>query len=88
MIEASKNINDIAKEELLERYLALPKNQRELEFPSTMSAAKLTGLSRRTIQFWVEIGAVKAIFVGRKCRVNLSSLKTYLKSRIDGQNFC
>ncbi len=82
----SKVVIDPTKEDLLERYLTLPENQRDQEFPNTESAAKLTGMSRRTIQFWVEIGAVEAIFVGRKCRVDYHSLKTYLKSRVGGQN--
>ncbi len=82
----SKVVIDATKEDLLARYLTLPENQRDQEFPDTESAAKLTGMSRRTIQFWGEIGAVEAIFVGRKCRVDVDSLKTYLKSRIEGQD--
>ncbi|MCI0339240.1 MAG: sigma-70 family RNA polymerase sigma factor [Acidobacteria bacterium] len=62
--------------------MTLSENQRDQEFPNIESAAKPTGLSRRTIQFWVEIGAVEAIFVGGKCRVNFDSLKTYLKNRL------
>jgi excisionase family DNA binding protein len=84
MTETSKDIARTVEEDLLEKYLTLDENQRDQDFPTTKSAAKLAGVSRRTIQFWVETGAVEAIFVGRKCRVNFDSLKKYLKSRVEG----
>ena len=79
---------DPANEELLERYFTLPEKQREQEFPTTERAAAITGMSRRTIQHWVETGAVNAIFVGRKCRINFASLLTYMKRRVDGEKHC
>jgi len=42
-------------------------------------------MSRRTIQYWVEIKDIEAIFVGKICRVRLDSLVTYLKNRVNGQ---
>jgi len=85
MPDASKAIIDDYKEDLLELYLSLPDDQREQKFPTTERAAELTGMSRRTIQYWVEVKDVEAIFVGRICRIRLDSLMTYLKSRVDGQ---
>jgi excisionase family DNA binding protein len=81
----SKAIIDDCKEDLLEQYLSLTEDQREQKFPTTERAAELTGMSRRTIQYWVEIEDIEAIFVGKNCRIRLDSLMTYLKSRVDGQ---
>jgi hypothetical protein len=54
-------------------------------FPGTMRAAKLVGISRRTIQFWVEIGKVEAISVGRKYKVHLESLLALIQSHVNEQ---
>ena len=85
MTNASKAAIDDAREGLLEQYLSLPEDQREQKFPTTERAAALTGMSRRTIQYWVEIKDIEAIFVGKICRVRLDSLMAYLKSRVNGQ---
>lgn len=71
--------------DLLEIYLTLPHKQREQRFADTASAARITGLTQRTIQLWIEFGAIQAIPVGRKYRIDLESLKSYLKSRIELQ---
>lgn len=89
--EGSTNVNsntsplgtiDLVAEELLDLYLSLPKKQREERFTDTTQAAEITGLSVRTIQFWIESGAVQAISVGRKYRVDLNSLREYLKCQM------
>jgi excisionase family DNA binding protein len=87
MNSSSKDVIDNPSEDLLEQYMSLPEDQRELKFPTTERAAKLTGMSRRTIQFWVESGYIAAIFVGKKCRVKLDSLMTFLKNRVNGGKF-
>jgi len=84
MTNTSKTVIDVTREDLLEQYLSLPEDQREQKFPTTERAAKLTGMSRRTIQFWVESDAIKAIFVGKNCRIEFDSLMTCLKSRVNG----
>jgi excisionase family DNA binding protein len=71
--------------DLLEMYLTLPHKQREQRFADTASAAKITGLTQRTIQLWIEFGAIRAIPIGRKYKIDLESLKAYLKSRIELQ---
>lgn len=71
--------------DLLEIYLTLPHKQREQRFADTASAAKITGLTQRTIQLWIEFGAIRAIPIGRKYKIDLDSLKAYLKSRIELQ---
>jgi excisionase family DNA binding protein len=73
---------DLLAEELLELYLSLPEKQREERFTDTARAAEISGLSVRTIQFWIESGAVQAVSVGRKYRVDLNSLREYLKCQI------
>jgi excisionase family DNA binding protein len=86
MSNTSKAIIDAdAWEELLKQYLSLPEDQREQKFPTTERAAQLIGMSRRTIQYWVEIEDIEAIFVGKICRVRLDSLVTYLERRVNGQ---
>jgi len=86
MSNTSKAIIDAdAREELLKQYLSLPEDQREQKFPTTERAAQLIGMSRRTIQYWVEIKDVEAIFIGKICRVRLDSLVTYLEGRVNGQ---
>lgn len=72
-----------ANEELLERYLALAGENRDRAFLSTAGAAELTGKARRTIQFWVEIGAVEAVFIGNRCWISVDSLRKYLRGRAD-----
>ena len=70
-------------EELLELYLSLPKRQREERFADTAQAAEITGLSVRTIQSWIESGVVRAINIGKKYRVDVDSLRGYLKAQMD-----
>lgn len=72
-------------DELLNVYLTLPHKQREQRFADTASAARITGLTQRTIQLWIEFGAIRAIPIGRKYKIDLDSLRAYLKSRIELQ---
>lgn len=69
--------------DLLDMYLTLPHKQREQRFADTASAARITGLTQRTIQLWIEFGAIRAIPIGRKYKIDLESLKDYLKSRVE-----
>ena len=68
-------------QELLKLYLSLPRQEREKRFANTTRVAELTGSSRRTIQFWVQIGVVDAVLIGKKYEVDLNSLTAYLSSR-------
>jgi excisionase family DNA binding protein len=71
--------------DLLNIFLGLPVKQREQRFADTASAAKITGLTQRTIQLWIEFGVIRAIPIGRKYQIDLESLIAYLKSRIELQ---
>jgi excisionase family DNA binding protein len=71
--------------ELLSLYLSLPPAPREKIFVSTAQAAKITGVSTRTIQLWIEYGAVRAILVGRKYRILLDSLRAHLELQMHKQ---
>jgi excisionase family DNA binding protein len=64
---------------LLECYLRLPVSQRENHFVDTAVAAGITGLSRRTIQWWVEIGLVRAVKIGRRYHIDRNSLMSHLE---------
>jgi len=77
--------NDGDVSDLLEIYLTLPHKQREQRFADTASAAKITGLTQRTIQLWIEFGSIRAIPIGRKYKIDLESLIAYLKSRVELQ---
>ena len=78
----SRTIKDSpTDEELLRMYLKLPKKERSEIFADTARAAELTDLSQRTIQFWIESGAIRAIPIGKKYQVYLESLADYLKKQ-------
>ncbi len=84
VLESSESV-DLESEDLLALWLALPKARREEKFADTARAAEITGLSRRTIQFWIEIGSIKATTIGRKYEVDIDSLTQYLKDRCERQ---
>lgn len=69
--------------QLLDLYLSLPPVARENIFVNTAQAARVTGVSMRTIQHWIESGAVRAIAIGRKYLVVLESLRAHLKSQMN-----
>lgn len=68
-------------EDLLRLYLKLPKEERSNFFADTARAAELTDLSQRTIQFWIETGAIRAVSIGKKYQVYLKSLDDYLNEQ-------
>lgn len=70
-------------EELLDIYLSLPKEKRDQRFADTAITADLIGRSQRTIQLWIENGAIKAIPIGGKFKVDLESLKQYLAANVN-----
>ena len=78
---------ELTDEELLELYLSLHSKQREQRFSDTRQAAELTGLSVRTIQFWIETGAIRATVIGKKYRVDLDSVRKYLKHQMNSHPF-
>lgn len=71
--------------ELLSLYLSLPQASREKVFISTVQASEITGVSMRTIQLWIESGAVRAITIGSKYRIVFESLKAYLHGQMNKQ---
>jgi excisionase family DNA binding protein len=62
-------------QELIEAYLSLRAEERSESFPNTARAAEIIGVSQRTIQFWIEIGRLNAIRVGKKYRIPVAALK-------------
>jgi len=80
------DIADLTDAELLSLYLSLPPAAREKEFIVTAQAAEMTGVSMRTIQLWIESGAVRAIAIGRKYRIVVESLRGHLRSQMDRRN--
>jgi excisionase family DNA binding protein len=74
----------LAVGELLNLYLATPHKQREEQFVSTARAAEIAGVSRRTIQSWIDCGDLSAIRIGKTYRVSLDSLREFLQEGMDG----
>jgi len=75
-------IASLTDAELLSQYLSLPPGSREKTFINTAQAAEITGLSMRTIQYWIESGAVRAIVIGKRYKVVLESLRAHLESEM------
>ena len=68
---------------LLDLYLATPNKQRDEQFLSTADAAETAGISQRTIQFWIDSGALAAIRIGKNYRVSRDSLRECLQGAND-----
>ncbi|PYP89991.1 MAG: hypothetical protein DMF61_01970 [Blastocatellia bacterium AA13] len=66
-------------EELLDLYLRLPKKERDRRFVNTAKAAEICGMAQRTVQYWIEIGLVRAIPIGKRYRICTESLYAHLK---------
>lgn len=76
-------ITNLTDAELLSLYLSLPPTPREKAFINTAQAAEITGLSMRTIQLWIETGAIRALVIGRKYKIVLDSLRAHLESQMN-----
>ncbi|MEJ2077648.1 MAG: helix-turn-helix domain-containing protein [Acidobacteriota bacterium] len=74
----------VGEERLLADYLQCPVSERRRRFLDTLSAAQLTGLSRRTIQWWVECGLVAAVMIGRRYQIEKGSLLSHLERFAQG----
>jgi excisionase family DNA binding protein len=74
--------SDPTDAELLNLYLSSPPAHREKMFITTAQAAEITGVSMRTIQFWIESGDIRAIVIGRKYRILVQSLRGHLERQV------
>src|SRR5262245_44803387 len=66
---------------LLQRYLALPLNERNMQFAEVARAATLTGISPRTIQRWAKQHRIRAVFIAAKYQIEIKSLYNYIEQR-------
>lgn len=64
--------------DLLTLFLSLPRAERENQFVDTAQTAEIVGMSRRTVQLWIELGQIRAVRVGKKYYVLLASVHGYL----------
>lgn len=71
----------MTSQELLDYYLELPRSKRREHFGGTARAARLAGVSQRTIQLWIGADNVQAVWIGHRYRVYLDSLKDYLREQ-------
>lgn len=65
---------------LLDLYLSLDKTERRKHFACTRQTSEMVGVSRRTIQLWIELGQIQAVRVSKKYQVYLSSVQEYLSN--------
>jgi excisionase family DNA binding protein len=78
-VAQSDFLND---EGLLQLFLSSTDRQRDELFVNAADAARITGLSRRTIESWIEAGSIQAVRVGKKnYQIYRPSLIEYLKAR-------
>lgn len=80
---SSAKVAYLSDTQLLDLYLSLSPATREKTFVNTAQAARVTGVSMRTIQLWIESGAVRAIAISRNYRIFLESLRAHLKSQMN-----
>lgn len=64
---------------LLATFLSMPKPERHLRFIDTREAAGHAGVSRRTVQRWIDEGKVDAVRTGHRLWVDLTSLVRFLR---------
>lgn len=76
-------LTNLSDTDLLTLYLSLPPESREKAFINTAEAAKLTGVSIRTIQLWIESGAVRALVIGSKYKIVIPSLRAHLERKMN-----
>lgn len=65
--------------DLLDLFLGLGRDERRARFADTAQTAEMVGVSRRTIQQWIDTGLIRAVAVGHKYQVLLDSVHCYLK---------
>lgn len=63
---------------LLNLFLTLDKSERRKHFACTLRTSEMVGVSRRTIQNWIEMGQIRAVRVSKKYQVHLESVQDYL----------
>jgi excisionase family DNA binding protein len=81
---AAAQARKLTDSEALDLFLSLPTDERDQRFADTARAAQIVGLTRRTIEFWIEIGLLQAIRVGRKkYKVSLESLRESLQKQVE-----
>jgi hypothetical protein len=68
-------------EELLQHYLDLSAEERDMQFADVVRAAQLAGLSPRTIQRWAKHRHIRAVLVAERYRIEIKSLYNYIKKR-------
>jgi len=64
---------------LLEKWI-VPDKRKQL-FVDTAAAAQIAGVSRRTVQDWINSGKLTSLRIGKKYQVLLDSLLKYLGSQ-------
>ena len=67
-----------SERDLIKLFLSLPRPERLLRFADTARTAEMLGMSRRTIQLWIETGQIKAVRIGSKYQVLVDSVHGYL----------
>jgi len=64
-------------------YLRSSPRERRVEFLDTANVARFFGVSQRTVQYWIHLGKLPAVRVGRTYRVARSHLRRILEADLD-----
>jgi excisionase family DNA binding protein len=75
------NAFEFKEEQLVELYLSMRPAKRVERFADTARAAELAGVTPRAVQQWIAGGAIRAVLIGKKYRIDVESLRFYLKER-------
>ncbi|MGD0307873.1 MAG: hypothetical protein ABSC02_01180 [Acidobacteriota bacterium] len=69
-------------DELLDEWFSLPPHERNRRFIDTAGAAGIAGVTRRTIEAWIDVGEIRALCIGRKLHVDLETLHEHIRSEV------
>lgn len=64
-------------------WFSLSDAARKEQFGDTARAAEIAGVSRRTIQKWIELGQIASVPIGKRHQVHLDSLRHHLELHVD-----
>ena len=68
------------KLDLLDRWISMSPEKRSRTYVDTARAARIAGMSRRTILNWIHAGCIISLQIGKKHQILLRSLKTHICS--------
>lgn len=68
-------------DQLVELYFSLSIRERSQQFVNTANSAEILGVSQRTVQYWIEIGELPAVRVGKRYWVHAESARQIIRAQ-------